>query len=719
MTVRTPKPKPEWKAPVRKHDWAQYRFDRSQLIQYMQIFTDKSDITVVDGASPSTHMTTNVVTLPVGSDNAQDVAAHEALHIVDTDNEAYYTLWSPMEKYILNVLDDARMERRAIHDRPGLKVQFQDNVVDVYMPLVLEDVWQIQAIKGIYILYGGYEFPRHLFKPKAKKTLLKFEKEILPDLRAGATTTSDLLPFVPRVLALFDEEITQPKPKPQPEPEEGQDDDEPEGGEGCDWGEPSDEGEDGDDPGEDGTGEAEDLGDGPKVVNPKTGKPMRHTDDEDCAACNELDRQEREGFKPRTYDADKVRNESESIRKMLDQGNDAEGDEDGGDDDEPDHPAPEVAPQEGFDTVTGGPTVNRLMQRARSLQKRMAQMDREVKHGPKQDPNYVPPASMAAGKKDRKSLDAVNADVPEELKGLVDLDKALDTSGRFMFNPADAYAKNTRGGVGYYGTRCYIMDARREAVRNSPAGDAAEGSEARLRSTVNYLARQMEVLLNSMEQKGNKDRMRAGKIEAPRAYQMGGGRFDVYLDPPNPSKVRPIVVLTTDMSGSMGGIGSYNVEPMAPAFHAMEATILLASALRRLGVPVEIHGFSSQHLYVLKTFSQPIDKNTIRAMSNLVALGMGGTPAAEALSFAWARAQTRPEERRIVIQVTDGAVPRNAQQMVKAIEKDGGLAIGVGIGSVNVESTFSEYITVQNASELPNRFARLLKALVARGILSE
>jgi hypothetical protein len=716
---------------MKKHDWTAYTFNRSQLLQYIQTFTGIESVSVVSGNSPSTHLPTSSVNLPVGAPNAQDVAAHEGLHIKETDAKAMRKMRTGAEQRLLNCLEDARMERHSFHESPGLRVQFQDNIVDAYMPVILEEDWLVQSLKGTMLVTAGYTFPRGKFKPKAKKLLDKFDP-LVPEIRA-CKNTMELVPLIPKVIALFDE-FVEDKPKPQPKPEDDEDN-------------VAD---------EDGEFESSPIP-GPPVNDPRTGEPMQHYDNDDCPACDEIDRQERDSERLDRANAPRPSSPAPSTASPDEEGEDKYEGEDDSFEGEPGADSPYTpttydadeaseemldaqkkgqtreakptaeppAPSDGFDKVTGGRSVNRLKEQATRLDKAMRRLDALTHAAPAGTPEYaVQQSSQVSGLDGASSAYADN--MPKASKDLVNIDAKLEAKDRYGYSTPQyhhidyksLFSKGSNGGVAYMGRDMMrLVDARK--VRSIEVADYAEETDLRLRATVNFLARQMTVFLQSQEKTGLRDRERTGKLDPTRAYQMGGGRFDVYKNPPEYAQARPVVVLTTDMSGSMGAginsIGPHTRGRGSNAIHAMAATILLAQALKRLGVPFECHGFSSSDLLVMKTFSQRTDTKTIRALSNTAAMGGGGTPAAEALAFAWARACTRPEQRKIVIQVTDGSVPENTKNFAKAITNDGGIVIGVGIGSTNVEKTFANHVNVSSAGELPNRFARLLKSLVLKG----
>lgn len=703
-------------------DWNKYIFTQAQLKQYVEIQSGVPVTVLHGGQGGSTHVPTKIVQLDIGSHNAQDVAAHEVGHLKHTTHEIFAHLHSDAERTMFNALEDARDERLEFRTQPGLRIQHQVNRIDWVMPRIIEESWLMQAVKGMYLLSAGYDFPRAKFKAKARKVLTAFEKAGLHwDVR-NAATDMDLLPVVAAALALFDEQPVerQPKPKPQPEPEPAP---EP-------YGEHNADGEDGD------CTHCDDLDRAERAEKKQDGgyrgmqagggglSMDRTPDDEKLPAGGgeegdgeegedgdgfgagegDEDDEDGDGYRdPISYDVDENAARAEAAAKLGHTG-ESEG---GG-----------TTKVNGADEATGGPTVNRLMQGARKLERDMKRMANEAAKASREAADKAKAegeAIVSVEGKDKSATDASNPDMPEGAKEYAD-PKTFLRGYSPIANPdySKLFSPAASGALGYSGQALRLIDARSNPnLRTWGQDTILDDIYAQFGATINYLGRQMEVYLQSQDRTGLRLNERRGDLDARRAYQMGGGRFDVYKYPPNPEPVRPLVVLTVDASGSMGG-GSLSTQ--SPALHAMMATLVMGGALRRIGVPFEVHSFSSSGIKVMKTFDMPWNRKTVQAVANLVNAG-GGTPAAEGLAFAWTRALTRPEQRRIVIQVTDGAVPVNAAKMVKAIGIDGGTVIGVGIGKMDLRGKYPDSFTVEQSAELPARFANLLRRLAATGKL--
>ncbi|MCL4368212.1 MAG: hypothetical protein M1337_03450, partial [Actinobacteria bacterium] len=259
----------------------------------------------------------------------------------------------------------------------------------------------------------------------------------------------------------------------------------------------------------------------------------------------------------------------------------------------------------GSDTVKGGPTVNQLAKRARTIgtkirnvERRQAEVQRQRAEEGADD--YVStdgrtaPSTVSSG--DPRVL-------PEKMRDLADLRKKWDKNPQRKRDkekwegdekvPIDyraLMADKSNGGIGYTGRSGAEIFNWRQAEHNRFA-DEAQNVELAYRPTCNYLSRVLRTLMQNADRKGYRDGERSGLLDKRRAYQMGAARFDVFRQPPNPRDNRPIVLLTTDCSGSMDG--GYGLNRETRAFHAMAATLVLAGSLHRLGIPFESHAFDS------------------------------------------------------------------------------------------------------------------------------
>lgn len=651
-------------------EWTRYRMNLAQLRQYLQIRTGHDDVTVVASREPaSTHLPTKIVTLDPDDPMAAVSATHEGLHITETEategpchpspNHPVRRYLSQPERIVLNVLEDGRIERLGIRQDPGLRVQFQEDI-DTLWTAILKEEWTAQALKGMYMLVGGYRFDEHALKPRARKVLGKF-RPFIGQIRR-AKTTSDLIPLLKPIIALFDEELprqarSQPTP---PEPE---------------------------DPQVEGVGEQSDGEDGDFGV--PTGQ---RESDSDADGYVERDAVE--------YDADEVSAELEAAEKMGDKSSERS---QGG----------RPVRVRGRDRVTGGPTVNQLVQRANAIRRKIdrieqGQAEERRRRAEAEAEEYVstdaPPAQSPASAGSPLKL-------PESMRELADLEQAWKQAQKawrdgavVRIDYAALKADRSVGGLGYRGQDAFRVSNWRKMTENRAASEA-ENVEAAYRPTCNYLSRVLRTMMQTADRRGLRDHERTGLLDRRRAYQLGAAKLDVFRQSPNPRDGRPIVLLTTDCSGSMEGGGAMRHD--TKAFHAMAATLVFAGSLQRLGIPFETHAFDVA-VYITKMFEDRYDSSVVRAMANVWAHAGGSTCAAEALAIAWGRIMYHSEPRKVIIMVTDGQVAQNTAELVKAIERQGTLVIGVGVG-VDVHSTFPHSVTIENAADLPNRFAILMK----------
>jgi len=329
-----------------------------------------------------------------------------------------------------------------------------------------------------------------------------------------------------------------------------------------------------------------------------------------------------------------------------------------------------------------------------------------------------------------KQGEATDADMPHAAEEFIDADemlanKTIDKYGRSnnakVINLKSLLPAKASGGLGYGAFTAMLADGRTPHYAST---DAAQ-QEASVAATGQYLGRQMRVWLQSQDRTAMRDHERFGLFDPRRSYAMGAGKFDVYKNPPKHKPSLPVVCLSVDMSSSMVpyrsyGLGGGAMDPSGSAAHATFATWLLARALTTLRIPFEVTGFGgSNNVWMLKEFHKPYDETAIRALSNIAHMACGGTPAAEGLAFAYARALTRPEQRKVIIQVTDAGVGRNTREVATALRTAGVTVIGVGIGTDDARTRmfYGDGFSVDTAQALPGRMVALLRRLTLEGKL--
>lgn len=715
-----------------------YRFNRNQLAQYIDAFAGSSGDPVVirdieHGAN--THIPQRVVSLPVGSPYAQDLAAHEALHITSTSPTAGRRL-DEGTMMILNSLEDGRMERKSFHKKRGLRVQFQRNLVDQTIPQVQGEAWIIQAIKSLYLEVAGYEYDSQILKPRARELAKKFRDSGLRDAARAAKTTEELLPIVERVFPLFDEVAEQissrgrkakANPEAAPQMEGGRTGgQEPRGGtkgQGV------------------GSGDPQSGREAPSAANQdaQNGQSARGV----ASGGNPSTAQVKE-TESTTYDADERRHEGEASQRM------------GGETQVSDSRR-EINSDGKNDKVVGGATSDSIRRRARSLIKKLDALKPEATlwSDNVEQSTYAPQTNISP---------ATNRSTSPLNKLDLDLESIGDEYGRVKISIGS-------GKVGYDGASVTVVPVKRneyytpseESVKQDKA--AAANLVAGIGGYANALALQMRTFSQTKAGRKHRSFERTGRLDVRRASQAALGKMDIFREPDTGRSGGSAFILSVDLSGSMteGAAHTMYLRDFAealnthegsvlrlaqdwianghkdkldlesarkemygrrgiipPLYYALQASALMSSALSRSSIPHEVHAFSDWRVGIVKKFSDPL---THEALTNMWTWGGGGTPAAEGLAVAWERLKAVDAKKRVVIQFTDGAVAENVKDLVESIRKEGGIVIGVGIGAYGADDDnrrmYPEFIDCADPSELPVKMASLLRKLTQRGIIGE
>ena len=708
-----------------------YLFNQSQLATYIDAFTGQSGTIVMPSTEKgaSTHLPTRFVQLPVGALNAQVLASHEALHITSTDGDAGKGL-DQMEHLILNVLEDGRMERKSFHAKRGLKWQFQTQLVDEFFPTLLTEPWAIQAIKCFYLEVAGYEYATNMIKPRAQKVVALFITRYLNKVRA-AKNTGDLVPLIPLILSLFDEvaETTKgagrkPKKSAVGKPQQGGIPDPTKRTQG--QGETEVES----DPSQSTSGGNE-QGNG-EPTPPSSGKPILR--------------------ESRTYDATEQAHKSALDERL---GND-KGTSGGS----------RVLTTDGYDKVVGGATTDSLRKRAKSI---MRAIEGIVK--PEAGDMYrVAPTLSYGGVASVKPSGISKSDISD-----VNLDLFEDQNSIMV-------EVRSSGALGYQDDKSIrvanigkerLQTRKDNEYKDAEESEKLEGSAVDMMTSpfggvANALALQMRVISQTAASKRVKRNERSGRVDVRRASQMRVGKVDVFNQQDDGNVGGSAFILSVDLSGSMYeggqingssiydtltsraeyiasqgkryqeylkeravyGLSSYTEKEwldednryycsVSPAEYAIQSVAIAGSALERNRIPYEVHGFCNYQVGIAKKFSSRLTKTMLAKMWKW---GGGGTPAAEALAVGWERLKSIHAKRRVILQITDGAVSDNTKDMIATIRADGGVVIGIGVGAwgirdENASIYGNEFVKVENPAELPAKMGKILRRLTAQGII--
>lgn len=721
-----------------------YRFNRNQLAAYIDAFAGNSGepVAIRDIAhGANTHIPQRVVSLPVGSPFAQDLAAHEALHITSTSPTAARHL-DEGTMMILNSLEDGRMERKSFHKKRGLRVQFQRNLVDQTIPQVQAEAWIIQAIKSLYLEVAGYEYDSQILKPRARELAKKFRESGLRDAARAAKTTEELLPIVERVFPLFDEVADQiasrgrkakAEAKPQIAPEgAGQGMPNPRTG------------------GQEPRSGAQSQGVGSDGSQPQNAAPSASNQNggsvSGAASGGNPTSQQVHETESTTYDADERRHEMEANQRM------------GGETQVSDSRR-DINTDGKNDKVVGGATSDSIRRRARSLAKKLDSLKPEATlwgDNVEQSTYFAPQTDVIAA--------PVRGNSPIN-KLDWDLKTGTDQYGRVQVSIGS-------GKVGYDGKYVNVVPVERNEYYHSKDDEtlkqeksAAANMVAQVGGYANALAMQMRTFSQTNAGRKHRQFARSGKLDTRRASQGTLGKLDIFREPHTGRNGGSAFVLSVDLSGSMteGAAHTSYLKDFAealnsheasvfrlaqdwinnghkdkldldaarkemygrrgivpPIYYALQSTALMSSALSRSNIAHEVHTFSDWRVGIAKRFSDPLTHETL---ANMWMWGGGGTPAAEGLAMAWERLKAVDAKKRVVIQFTDGAVAENVKDLIQDIKREGGIVIGVGIGAYGTDEDnrrmYPEFIDCKDPSELPTKMASLLRKLTLRGIIGE
>jgi len=639
-----------------------YKFSPSQLLAYGQAFTDDNNLDIREGARAQ--HAKHIIAVPYADPDAASLVSQEGLRLLKSTDMAV-----PLaaQRVVLDALENGRVQRQSFLEHPGLKAQFQDRV-DTQEEFLPNEEWWIQALMGLGYDVAGYDFDKSKLDPKAQKVIQRFEpirKQV-----QRAESTNEVFQLVDKVLALFDEFEVSPEQAGLP-------------GGGSDSGEQSDQQQ------EQNGGQGQGEGQGQQGQSGQSGN----------------------------------------------QGDDGQGQQ-GSQSQSPSQQQKQSPGQSQQPNRTPPPVSNPLKDPYKNPQDQLDKLEDKTKNKQKRDERKEAASgngAISSGTRPQQPTSSGTTQaptiMPPQMKDIESIEK-MDRKGTVSL-------ENTPGGEGIThvsGMRIKFVDWR-EPQRGW--SDRGEKTYYALQAAINYLSRSMLILLQSKDRTGMNYGEKSGTVDTRRAYKLGGADFGIFRQPVAEKDTRPVILMTTDMSGSMGNIspgvfGQDTAEEerhleVTASYHAMRSSMVIAGALAKLRIPFEQHGFEStgtyynggNMIYVFKGFSDSWGLRVSRAMGRLSG-GDGGTPAAEALLAGWARLLCRNEPRKILIMVTDGGIDSDVKDVVKNIEKAGGIVIGVCVGQYGDESMkmFSYSFTVKTVSEMPGKFSALLKKLLNDGVLS-
>lgn len=176
-----------------------------------------------------------------------------------------------------------------------------------------------------------------------------------------------------------------------------------------------------------------------------------------------------------------------------------------------------------------------------------------------------------------------------------------------------------------------------------------------------------------------------------------------------------------DMSGSMGG---------RKIMDAAHSAILLNDSIAKLGVSVEIAGFTEKTYgpihYLFKSFDKKCEAEHLKARIQKGTKCMEENADGDSILFAYHRLKERKEKKKILIVLSDGqpaaygghGIYGFTQKVVDHIQKEGIVEIyGIGIQSNAVKQFYKQHCVINKSSELEETLLSVLREkLLTKGV---
>jgi cobalamin biosynthesis protein CobT len=174
------------------------------------------------------------------------------------------------------------------------------------------------------------------------------------------------------------------------------------------------------------------------------------------------------------------------------------------------------------------------------------------------------------------------------------------------------------------------------------------------------------------------------------------------------------VTILADFSGSMGG---------DKQLHSIASALMLNDSLAKIGVPVELLGFTDRGgrstMYKFKEHKKPISRDKlIEYMGRASSYSMAGNADGEAIAWSYDRLRRQTNKRKLLIVLSDGqpAASRGGdiygytKEVIESIENRRDVEIyGIGIQSSAVKDLYSHNRVIHRSSELEEAILNVIK----------
>jgi cobaltochelatase CobT len=249
---------------------------------------------------------------------------------------------------------------------------------------------------------------------------------------------------------------------------------------------------------------------------------------------------------------------------------------------------------------------------------------------------------------------------------------------------------------------------------------------------VGYLARRMVNLLREDSYLRYSGQYRSGNLHTAKLYKQRLGNYRLF-ERPSAGERSIAFQLLVDESASMKGQDKIRT--------ATKTAVLLGETLQRMGVPLEIIGFTTADFEAKAAMTlglrpahahrttrcSPLEHRVYKRFDEpylLVRRRLTGIEARhnnwdeEHLLFAHRRLQTRRERTKVMIVISDGQPNGDADFLIatlRDLESKGCRIIGVGIGADFVRQAYRRALVVHGFRQLAEELLALLAEELGRG----
>lgn len=209
-----------------------------------------------------------------------------------------------------------------------------------------------------------------------------------------------------------------------------------------------------------------------------------------------------------------------------------------------------------------------------------------------------------------------------------------------------------------------------------------------------------------------------GRLDAKRLVSAAAGKSTVFKRREDRPEIDTAVTIMVDLSGSMCG---------TKVQVANQCAIVLAEALEPTGAAVEVMGFTNafnmpharmdETIFRVETLDNIVFKSFDEtlvsargAMATIVRFADGNNTDGELIQVGWDRLRKRPETRKIMLVLSDGApcafrgrgagsYRSHLEKVVREIEAKAKV-VGIGIRTDSVDEFYTNSVCVSDVSEL-------------------